>query len=59
MQNNRLVLDIDKERLENAPGFDKDHWPSMADIAWGTEIHDYYGQRNYWLRPSGKQIQAN
>lgn len=58
-QNNRFSLDLDKERLENAPGFDKDHWPSMADVAWGTAIHDYYGQRNYWLRPSGKQAQAS
>ena len=57
-QNNRFSLDLDKERLENAPGFDKDHWPSMTDIAWGTGIHDYYGQRNYWLRPSGNQVKT-
>lgn len=23
----RFVLDVDKERLENAPGFDKSDWP--------------------------------
>jgi sporulation protein YlmC with PRC-barrel domain len=43
-----LVLDVDKERIERAPGFDKDRWPSMADPAWGTEVHDYYGVRPYW-----------
>ena len=27
----RFILDVSKDRLKNAPGFDKDHWPSMAD----------------------------
>ena len=29
--NHCFVLNVDKEKLKNAPGFDKDHWPSMAD----------------------------
>lgn len=37
-----VLLDIDKEKLERAPGFDRDHWPDMADPAWETRIHDYY-----------------
>jgi len=43
-----FVLDVDKEKLEAAPGFDKDHWPSMADQRWATDIHSYYGSRPYW-----------
>jgi sporulation protein YlmC with PRC-barrel domain len=43
-----FLLDVDRERLENAPGFDKDHWPSMADETWAKEIHSYYGERPYW-----------
>lgn len=43
-----LLLDLDKTRLENAPGFDKDNWPDMADVKWGTEIHSYYGTTPYW-----------
>jgi sporulation protein YlmC with PRC-barrel domain len=43
-----FVLDIDKRKLENAPGFDKDNWPDMADTSWGTEIFSYYGARPYW-----------
>jgi sporulation protein YlmC with PRC-barrel domain len=46
--NKRFVLDVDKEKLENAPGFDKDHWPSMADNRWATDVHSYYGYRPYW-----------
>lgn len=41
--NKHLVLNVDKKRLEDAPGFDKDHWPDMADPIWETEIHSYYG----------------
>ena len=43
-----FILDVDAERLKQAPGFDKDHWPSMADLTWASEVHAYYGQRNYW-----------
>ncbi|MGJ7549740.1 PRC-barrel domain-containing protein [Pseudomonas alloputida] len=41
--NKRFVLDADKDRLKNAPGFDKDNWPNMSDPIWGKGIHDYYG----------------
>jgi sporulation protein YlmC with PRC-barrel domain len=47
-ENHRFILDVDKEQLKNAPGFDKDHWPSMADQRWANEIHEYYGSRAYW-----------
>ncbi len=47
-ENHCFILDADKERLQRAPGFDKDHWPSMADMTWATEVHSYYGQRPYW-----------
>jgi sporulation protein YlmC with PRC-barrel domain len=43
-----FVLDVDKERLKLAPGFDKDHWPTMADPRWASDIHSYYGSRPYW-----------
>lgn len=41
-------LDVDKEKLKKAPGFDKDHWPSMADETWARNVHTYYGARHYW-----------
>ena len=41
-------LDVAKERVENAPGFDKDHWPSMADPTWAADVHGYYGAAPYW-----------
>ena len=39
----QFVLNMDKAQLENAPGFDKDNWPDMADPNWGNEIHRFYG----------------
>jgi sporulation protein YlmC with PRC-barrel domain len=41
--NKRFVLDIDKDRMQNAPGFDKDAWPDMADARWAQHIHSFYG----------------
>ncbi|MET0680843.1 MAG: PRC-barrel domain-containing protein [Burkholderiales bacterium] len=47
-ENKCFILDIAKERLERAPGFDTDHWPSMADETWAHEVHTYYSVRPYW-----------
>lgn len=44
----KFVLDIDKERLENAEGFDKDNWPDMEDLEWRSRIYDYYNTPPYW-----------
>src|SRR3569833_1514124 len=43
-----FVLDVDKQRLDKAPGFDKDHWPSMADTDWAEQVHAFYQARPYW-----------
>lgn len=38
-----FVLRVSKARLESAPGFDKQHWPDMADAEWEKGIHQFYG----------------
>jgi sporulation protein YlmC with PRC-barrel domain len=43
-----FLLDMPTESIRNAPGFDKDHWPSMADETWATSIHQFYGREPYW-----------
>jgi hypothetical protein len=45
--NKRFVLAVDKERLSQAPGFDKDNWTDMQDPTWSQEIHAYYGTKPY------------
>lgn len=42
-ENKRLVMDTSEERLQNAPGFDTDNWPNMADATWEKSVHAYYG----------------
>lgn len=44
--NKRFILDVDIERLKNAPGFDKDHWPDMADPSWAQGVNNYYGAKS-------------
>ena len=33
-----VVVDVDKETIENAPGFDKDDWPSSEEV---TRLEHY------------------
>jgi hypothetical protein len=41
--NHRFVLNVEKERLRTAPGFNKDSWPDMSDVNWSNQIHAFYG----------------
>lgn len=50
--NHRMTLNIDKERIEQAPGFDKSHWPDMANQTWATELHNFYGTSSSSSGPS-------
>ena len=47
----RAVLNVERRLLDNAPGFDKDNWPNMADTAWGGQVFSHYGYRPYWEEP--------
>ena len=44
--NDCFIITVDKEKLKNSPGFDKDNWPNMDSTAWNQQIHDYYGTGN-------------
>ncbi|HSD73586.1 MAG TPA: PRC-barrel domain-containing protein [Steroidobacteraceae bacterium] len=46
--NKCFLLEVDKDQLKEAPGFDKDHWPSMADVQWASQVHRYYRTQPYW-----------
>ena len=43
-----FVLDVDREVLEEAPGFDKDDWPQTRDREYVIKIYEYYGYDSYW-----------
>lgn len=42
-EKHRFTLNVNKDDLKNAPGFDKDHWPSMADPSWASGVNRFYG----------------
>jgi len=43
-----LFVDIDKQMLLDAPGFERSRWPDMTDEQWAEEIHAHYAQKPYW-----------
>jgi hypothetical protein len=44
----QFVLDVDRKTLVNAPGFNKDSWPDMADPSFASLVHRHYGRTPYW-----------
>jgi len=50
-----FVMNVDKAALENAPGFDKDNWPDMADPTWGSQVFSHYGYKPYWESDTGSR----
>ncbi|MEW6250383.1 MAG: PRC-barrel domain-containing protein, partial [Planctomycetota bacterium] len=41
---NRALLDVDQQQLANAPGFDRNNWPNMANRQWAQGVQDFYRQ---------------
>tara|TARA_R110002072_G_scaffold94717_3_gene209090 strand:- start:366 stop:704 length:339 start_codon:yes stop_codon:yes gene_type:complete len=41
-ENKRMILNVDKDRLKDAPGFDKDNWPDFADTAFRSTVDRYF-----------------
>jgi sporulation protein YlmC with PRC-barrel domain len=54
-----LVLAVEKERLKNAPGFDKDNWPTMANADWAASVDKYYGSSSASHADSGHPVEAD
>ncbi|WP_342245697.1 PRC-barrel domain-containing protein [Pseudomonas sp. OTU5201] len=46
-EHKRFSLDVDRDRLKDAPGFDKGHWPDMAEQRWQMEISRFYGRTGW------------
>ena len=43
-----FVLDVPKERLKDAPGFDKDDWPDWTDMEARSRIYGFYKVTPDW-----------
>jgi len=45
-----FIMDVPKEKLENAPGYDKDNPPEQASREWLGGVYSHYGYEPYWRR---------
>jgi sporulation protein YlmC with PRC-barrel domain len=45
-----FILDVPKEMLKNAPGFDKDSLPDPSDYTWQERVYAHYEVSPYWKR---------
>jgi len=41
-ENECMVLNVEKDRLKDAPGFDKDNWPDFGDTEFRNSISQHY-----------------
>jgi len=46
-RDSEFILNVDRRRLEDAPGFDRDNWPDMADPDWGAQVDEFYAGERY------------
>lgn len=37
-----FILNTPREKLDKAPGFEKENWPNMADLSWAESIESHY-----------------
>ncbi len=49
-----LILNVKKEKLEAARGFEKNKWPDMGNEEWARDTHKHYGYDNYWEKQNRK-----
>jgi sporulation protein YlmC with PRC-barrel domain len=54
--NKRFTLNVGKEKLKSAPGFNKDQWPSMADPSWATDVATFYGVSRVYESPTSRTM---
>ena len=47
-EDENFVLNVPKEKLENAPGFDKDDWPSYANTDYWNQVYSHYNFTPAW-----------
>lgn len=43
------VLNLTKEQIDRAPGFEKHTWPEFTDERWNRHVHSYYELPPFWM----------
>ncbi len=47
-EEHQFILNVPKERLKDAPGFDKDRWPDLVDGDLRSQIYAFYNVSPDW-----------
>jgi hypothetical protein len=50
--NKRFTLDVELQRLKDAPGFNKDEWPVWSDPTWNASVESYYSTASSHTTPT-------
>ncbi|MCI0743864.1 MAG: PRC-barrel domain-containing protein [Verrucomicrobia subdivision 3 bacterium] len=56
--NKSLVINLDKEKLANAPQITADTWRQLSDPRFAARVYQHYGKQPYWdvpLTPTGRE----
>jgi sporulation protein YlmC with PRC-barrel domain len=56
---NRFVLNVDKQKLRDAPKFTTERGENLADAAFVREVHSYYQQPAAWIGTGGQAKLGN
>ena len=53
-----FLLAVDKDRIQNAPGFDQNNWPQMVSREWVSGLYTYYNVPPYWTATTDAPLSA-
>lgn len=54
--NYQLVLNVDKEKMKNAPGFERNNWPDFTDNRYRSEVDRYFRANAVGATPTGERL---
>jgi sporulation protein YlmC with PRC-barrel domain len=58
LQGDRVRISVNRQTIEDAPGFDSDEWPNFASRSIEDRVHGYYGeQRGASQRDLGRRTE--
>jgi sporulation protein YlmC with PRC-barrel domain len=44
----KVILNVDRKTLKNAPALRTDEWPELIDRAWAANLYAHYDCVPYW-----------
>jgi sporulation protein YlmC with PRC-barrel domain len=55
-ESDEFILDVPRDLLDQAPGFDRANWPEHADEAWATQVYTQSGSTASWYSSTGQHM---